>query len=130
MRKMVRMGLAGILSAALLTAAAPAFANDGDVIKEGRCSGISTWKLKISPENSNLEMEFEVDSNIVGQTWRYQMAYNGSVIAQGTAVTKAPSGSFEIRRLEANQAGQDVLRARALNPATGETCQGQVTADL
>src|SRR6266508_4327986 len=122
MRTIVRLGLAGMLCAGLLSAASPAMANDGDVIMEGRCSGASSWKLKISPENAGLEMEFEVDSNVVGQTWRYQMGYNGSLIAQGTAVTQAPSGSFEVRKVVANQPGQDTLKARAQNPATGETC--------
>jgi hypothetical protein len=130
MRTIARLGLAGILSASLIAGASPAFANDEDVIKEGRCSATSTWKLKISPEDAGLELEFEVDSNIVGQTWRYQMAYNGSLISSGTAVTTAPSGSFEIREVEPNQPGQDVLRARAIHPATGETCQGQVVASL
>jgi hypothetical protein len=38
--------------------------------KNGGCSESSSWKLKLSEENSKIETEFEVDQNVVGDTAR------------------------------------------------------------
>jgi hypothetical protein len=71
-------------------------------------------------------VEGEVDSNHVGQTWRWQLVHNGVKSGIHTAVTQAPSGSFEIRRVLANFAGTDTITLRATNPQTGEQCVGRV----
>lgn len=126
MRKMVRIGLAGLMAATVLGGASSAFAND-DVIKEGPCSAASDWKLKVGTENNGLDGEWEVDSNVVGQTWTFKIKQNGAVIKQGTAVTRAPSGSFEINLASPNQAGADKFVATASNAQTGETCKGKLT---
>ena len=60
--------------------AAPAHANGGDVIRRGNCSGSSDWKLKLSPEDGRIEVEFEVDSNVAGQTWQVRITKNGNQI--------------------------------------------------
>ena len=131
MRKVMGWGLSGMMAATLLGGAAPAaFANDGDVIATGPCSAGSTWKLKNSPENGQLEVEFEVDQNVVGDTWRVVIRYNGERIFRGRRVTEAPSGSFEVERRVANQAGPDTVQARAENTRTGEICRGTVTSDF
>ena len=83
----------------------PASANDADVIKRGSCSGSADWKLKASPENGRIEVEGEVDSNVVGQTWRWRILHDGEVSFSGRATTVAPSGSFERRRLLVDTAG-------------------------
>jgi hypothetical protein len=116
------VAVAGIVG--LLGAAPAAMAKDGDVIKRGACSRTSDWKLKLGPENGKIEVEFEVDSNRVGQTWHVRLTQNGTQIFSGTRVTKAPSGSFTVRKLTANKAGTDTIRGRAVNAATGETCVG------
>jgi len=117
-----------ITGALLLGATAPgAYAKDGDVIRRGSCSGASDWKLKLSPENGRIEVEFEVDQNVVGQTWRVRINQNGDRIFAGSRVTKAPSGSFEVRVLAANTAGDDAFRAVAKDPGTGERCVGRAT---
>ena len=126
----IRTGAALVLPltvAATLGAALPAHAKDGEVRKSGTCSNHSTWKLKAAPDNGRLEVEFEVDSNVVGQTWNWRIVDNGVVAASGTAKTVAPSGSFEVKRFIANKAGADNIRGRATNPATGETCVGTLT---
>jgi hypothetical protein len=97
-------------------------AKAGDVIKTGSCSAGSTWKLKLSPENGQIEVDFEVDSNVVGQTWRVRLRHNGEVFFRGTRTTQPPSGSFEVHRVAPNAAGTDTFAARAVNPDTGETC--------
>ncbi len=117
-----------ITGALLLGVMAPgAYAKDGDVIHRGSCSGASDWKLKLSPENGKIEVEFEVDQNVVGQTWGVRINQNGEQIFAERRVTKAPSGSFEVRVLTANTAGDDAFRAVAKSLATGERCVGRGT---
>ena len=83
------VGIVGLLSVAPM-----AMAKDGDVIKRGACSGASDWKLKLSPQDGRIEVEFEVDSNKVGQTWQVRLTKNGAQIFSGSRVTQGPSGSF------------------------------------
>jgi hypothetical protein len=114
------------LAAAPVLAAAPSFANDDDVIRRGSCTGATSWKLKASPENGRIEVEGEIDSNRIGQTWRWRLRHNGSLSAKGTRTTQAPSGSFEVRRVVVNAAGTDTLVFKARNPRTDEVCRGVV----
>ena len=50
-------------------------------------------------------------------------------VGQGTATTKAPSGSFEVRRVVVDAPGTDKLVFRARNPRTDEVCRGVVRFD-
>ena len=104
--------------------AMPALAKDGDVIRTGACSGRSDWKLKLSEENGRVEVEYEVDQNRVGDVWRVGIRHDGGLVFAGRRMTRAPSGSFEVRLVQRNRAGNDVFRARAVNARTGETCGG------
>lgn len=123
-----RIGIAVVgLVSALLVPATPALAKAGDVITQGRCSGASTWKLKLSPENGAIEVDFEVDQNVVGQTWGVAIEQNGAVVFRGRRTTTAPSGSFGLRIVRPDNAGPDRFRAGARNPITGETCLGAAT---
>ncbi|MFZ0324376.1 MAG: hypothetical protein WAN48_09630 [Actinomycetes bacterium] len=119
--------LTGALTAAMTAGTVTAAsANAGDVIKRGACSGSSHWKLKAGPQDGRVEVEGEVDSNVNGQLWRWRMLHNGDVSASGTATTKAPSGSFHVRRLMVNAVGTDTIGWRARNPQTGEVCRGSL----
>ena len=120
--KTARTMLAGLVVLAVFAMAPVASAGNDDVIREGSCSGSSDWKLKLSPEDGQIEVEFEVDSNVVGQTWNVKIFQNGSQIFHGKRVTKAPSGSFEVRRLANDTPGVDKFRGRATH--AGETCVG------
>jgi hypothetical protein len=113
------------LGAALVVggAAMPAAAKDGDVIARAACSGKSVTKLKLSAEGSRIETEFEVDSNRNGQKWDWTIYRNGKAASTGKSVTRAPSGSFSVRRLVANGAGRDTVKGLAKNPRTGEVCR-------
>ena len=51
----------GMIGAAMLSLPAGVAAKDGDVIRTGSCSGRSDWKLKLSPEDGRIEVEFEID---------------------------------------------------------------------
>ena len=104
----------------------PALANDADVIRRGSCSGSSDWKLKASPQDGRIEVEGEVDSNKVGQTWRWRILHNGELSARGTKQTKGPSGSFEVRRVLVDLRGDDAIAWRARNPKTDEVCRGRL----
>ncbi|HET7278754.1 MAG TPA: hypothetical protein VFJ22_11785 [Dermatophilaceae bacterium] len=124
--------LAATACAALstLVTIAPAQASGGTtaVATSGSCSATSTWKLKAKPELDlgTIQIEFSVDSNKVGQIWAVRLADNTTTVFSGHRTTLAPSGSFTVKRLTADQAGTDLIRARATNPATGEVCSGQV----
>jgi hypothetical protein len=87
--------------------------------------GQTDWKLKVKPDDGRLELEFEVDQNVNGQSWNVRVKQNGSRIFTGTRVTQAPSGSFELKRRPNDSAGTDRFVARATNPSTGDWVRGQ-----
>jgi hypothetical protein len=120
-RKLMGIGLAAALALSV-AGAAPALAKDGDVIRRGSCSGSTDWKLKLSPEDGRIEVEYEVDSNRVGQRWRVKIFKNGNVIFRGARTTKGQSGSFEVRVVTSNRPGKDAFRVRATH--AGEVCRG------
>jgi hypothetical protein len=118
------------MAATLLAITPAAFAGGakpaGAVVK-GSCSAASTWRLKDKPDNGRLQVEFEVDQNVAGDTWRVRLTDNGKRFFRGRRTTQAPSGSFEVRTRTANQAGADTIVGRAKNLSTGETCMGSLT---
>ena len=109
----------------MLTLGSPALAKDGDVLVRGTCSGSSTAKLKLSEEDGRIEVEFEVDQNRNGVAWTVVLTRDGTRVARLVRVTRAPSGSFEARRVVANPAGADVVRATAQR--RGESCSARAT---
>ena len=116
-----------VVVAALILAAAPvSFAKDGDVLVRGTCTSASASKLKLSLEDGGIEVEFEVDQNRNGVRWsvvlRRIVSGGAPVVARGTRITRAPSGSFEFRRVLANRAGKDRIRAVATR-SSGEVCR-------
>ena len=117
----------GLIGTAMLSLPTLVAAKDGDIVRTGNCSGATDWKLKLSPENGRIEVEFEVDSNHNGQTWNVTLKNDGNAFFTGTRMTKAPSGSFEVRKLSNNGAGSDMIVGRAVNQATGEVCRGSAT---
>ena len=118
MKKTAWIVVAGIVGAMLALAPA-ALAKDGDVRVAGTCTKASSSKLKLSREDAGTEVEFEVDQNRNGVRWRVVLFRNGVRIASRTAVTRAPSGSFEARFVTA---GAGRLVARATSPS-GEVCR-------
>jgi hypothetical protein len=130
--KAIRLMVAGLLSGAVLAGAvlmtgpnALASGGGADVTKSGSCSGSSTWKLKLKAEdNGQIEADYEVDQNKVGDVWNVRMTDNGNVFFKGHRTTQAPSGSFEVRKLTDNLSGTDRIVAKATNPATSEVCRG------
>ena len=100
MRNMIATGALVVASLLIVAPAAQAGGGggggNGDVITRGSCSGRTDWKLKVKPDDGGLELEFEVDSNVNGQSWNVRIKQNGNRIFSGTRVTQGPSGSFEL----------------------------------
>jgi hypothetical protein len=126
-RKSFVGGLAAV--AALVLFAVPAAfaapAKDGDIRAAGTCTKASSAKLKLGQEDGRIEVEFEVDQNRVGRAWTVVLRQNGAIIRRLTKVTRAPSGSFEVRVLAGNKAGTDRFVATASRP--GETCAARAS---
>jgi hypothetical protein len=108
------------VSGAALTVAPLASAKDGNPVKvRGHCTQASTAKLKLSREDGRIQVEFEVDQNRAGVPWKVTLRQNGSIVASTTATTRAPSGSFSVRRLISD--GPTTVVAVATR-AGGERC--------
>jgi hypothetical protein len=112
--------------AVAVLACSPALAKDGDIERAGTCSGASSAKLKLSPENGRIEVEFEVDQNRTGVRWDVVLNRNGARAASAQPLTRGPSGSFELRRVLTDGPGADRVFAKAESPS-GETCRAQAT---
>jgi hypothetical protein len=99
----IRIATAAALLASAAAVAVPvASAKDGDGVRvRGACTAGSASKLKLSREEGRVEVEFEVDQNRNGVPWKVTLRRNGRVVTSTTAVTRAPSGSFTVRRVVA-----------------------------
>jgi hypothetical protein len=115
-----------VVSVVVALGAATAGAKDGDVRQAGHCTGNSSVKIKLSPEDGRIESELEVDQNRNGVTWKVVLKRNGKVAARTRATTRGPSGSFEVRRVLGNGPGQDTISGRAKSPS-GEVCTARAT---
>ena len=103
-------------------AVAPAFGKgDDDVRKTGSCTSSSETKLKLSPEDGGLEIEFEVDENRAGRTWDVTLRSGSTRLLKRAATTRGPSGSFEVRKVVGRTSG--TFRATATSRTTGEVCR-------
>jgi hypothetical protein len=119
-RSLIPLTLILFAAALLAVPAASAKRSHPTVSVRGACSQQSTSKLKLSREDRRIEVEFEVDQNRNRVPWKVTFRRNGVRVASFTATTRAPSGSFEARRLIANRPGTDRITARAVR--SSETC--------
>ena len=111
------------LAGAALVGAPAASAKGGDGVKvRGTCTQGSSAKLKLSREDSGTEIEFEVDQNRNAVPWKVTLHRSGSLIASATVSTKAPSGSFEYRRVSSGSGKIVASATRA-----GERCSATAT---
>jgi hypothetical protein len=112
-------------SVAALAVSPLASAKGGDGVRVvGACTQSSTAKLKLSRENSGIEVEFEVDQNRNGVPWKVTLRRNGSLVTSTTATTHAPSGSFSLRRVIAGAHGTVVATAKR---SSGERCTARAS---
>jgi hypothetical protein len=98
-----------------------------DVRVRGTCSAASSAKLKLGPEGGRVEVEFEVDQNRVGKRWSVVLTRNGVRVASRVATTRAPSGSFEVRRVIAPGSPRTRVVAVARAAGSGEACRAFAT---
>jgi hypothetical protein len=114
--------------AALLAAGLPSSVNasdDDEVRTSGSCSEGADWEMRARwDDDHRIEVRGEVDHTRSGQTWRWKIKHNGSVSAQGRAVTR--SGDFKVRRSLVDLAGTDHCVFRAVRVKTGEVCRGAI----
>jgi hypothetical protein len=130
MKNSARACMVVVAAAAAVFAPSYALAGGGETLEEGACSGAAVWKLKAAEAPGNqVEVEFEVDVNRRGQLWRVVLFHNGTRVLNRTFTTAGVSGSFEARALEANRAGDDRFRGRAVRTSDGQTCVGRVLFD-
>jgi hypothetical protein len=115
-----------LIGAAALVVIPATSAKDGDVLVRGTCTSASSSKLKLSPEDGLIEVEFEVDQNRNGVRWTVVLRRPARVVFRGARVTRGPSGSFELRRVVNDTVGGDRIIARATSPA-GEVCRAAAT---
>jgi hypothetical protein len=112
------------ICAAALAVAPLASAKGGPAVKvRGTCTRSSTATLKLSRDNSRIEIEFEVDQNRNGVPWKVTLRRNGSVVVSKTATTHAPSGSFTVRRLVSGAQGTFT----AVATRSGERCSAHAS---
>jgi hypothetical protein len=117
---------AAALAIAAAALASPVSAKDGrDVRVPGVCTQSSSAKLKLSPEDGRIEVEFEVDQNRNGVPWRVTIRRNGVLVASTIARTRAPSGSFSVRRVIGDTPATD--RITAVAGRSGERCTAQAS---
>jgi hypothetical protein len=115
------------LAAAATLAAAPSAPADSAPVRPGTCTGPSTSKIKSKLDNGRLETEFEVDQNRNGRRWSVVLRRNGRVAFRGIAITRGPSGSFELRQFLGNGSGRDRITATARALRGGEVCTASTT---
>ncbi|HEY6835457.1 MAG TPA: hypothetical protein VI142_03220 [Gaiellaceae bacterium] len=109
------------------TATAASHKGGRGVVKTGKCSASSHWKLKAKSDDGRIETEFEVDQNRVGKRWNVKITRNGSTVFRGIRRTVAPSGSFSVERLLAGPASGSRIVATARSLSTGETCRASLS---
>jgi hypothetical protein len=116
----------GLMALALLAAPSATLAKSGAVQAAGSCTGAATTKIKASPENGKLQVEFEVDQARVGQTWHVVLRHNGTAFWSGNKTANA-GGGFTVSKITNNAAGADTFRGRAVNNVTGQVCTAHVS---
>jgi hypothetical protein len=125
----VRSAAAALTVGLVAAVTSPALASGGggpEVRRSGACTHAAVWKLKAKSDDGRIEVEGQVDSNRIGQKWRWRVFHDGRMSTHGFSRTKAPSGSFSVERLLVNTPGPDRIGWRAFNPRSGERCHGTV----
>ena len=100
-----------------LASAASASGGGGGISRTVACS-TGTLTVKAKADNGLIEVEAELDTNRVGQTWTWSLTDNGVKVGSGSKTTVAPSGSWTAKRSITNRAGTDALRFRTVRGTT------------
>ena len=85
---------------------ARAFSIDDNLVNVlSKCKKAVTVAIPVTMDDGRIEVGFEVDSNVNGQTWTVRIRDNGDLVFSGSRTTHAPSGSFTVDRRVGNKAG-------------------------
>ena len=128
-------GMRAVLAASMLGAAmaivslpGATLAKDGDIIRTGSCTGGADWKLKLSPEDGKIEVEFEVDQNQNGKTWNVRLKRDGDLVCEGPARRRKPRADRSRSAASSSDGpGADHVKARAKQLSNGQVCVGTAT---
>ena len=126
MKKILSLILAAGLTTVILGAGTPAALAKAAVVKTGRCSGTSPWKLTLNMDAGRIEADSEIQTHKAGQVWKSRFFDNG-VLFGGAAKATAADGSTSSTRLARNRVGPDHITVRSRNMTTGELCVAQAT---
>ena len=121
----ISIGLAAI-SLVLVPVTAVAKDDRDEKRVDGNCTGAASSKLKAKHDDGRIEVEFEVDQNKNGVTWKVRFRRNGERVVKTRATTHAPSGSFSVERKIGNPPGSDKIVGRAISPG-GQVCRASLT---
>jgi hypothetical protein len=124
MKRSIWISAVATVAALALPAASPG--SDDDKRRAGHCTGASSSKIKVKPDDGRLEVEFEVDQNKNNRKWKVKIKDNSKVVVRDTARTKAPSGSFSFERRIADRPGTRRIKGVARNKRSGERCTAKV----
>jgi hypothetical protein len=97
------------------------------VFRQGPCTGLSHWRLRVLPDATGmLDVRFLLAGGAPGDTWDLYLDRNGTGVFAGSRVAD-DLGSVRVRKLITDSVGTlDVISAGALDIVTGEVCQGRV----
>jgi hypothetical protein len=98
-----------------------ATAKDGDIIKRGQCSNGIKTKLKASPENGQIEVEYELDNAAPNELWQITLRKNGTVILRTNQRTNS-FGDLEVRKVTPNGSGSERIDASARRSGASAAC--------
>ena len=116
---------AAALGLSALTASPAVASGDDDAVqRSGSCSAGTEWKIKAKADDGRIEVEAEIDSNKVGQSWSWKFKDNGAC-SPGTSTTTAPSGSFEVERSR-RTGPAPTTSCPAVYPKSGEVARTRV----
>jgi hypothetical protein len=113
--------------AALVALPATAGASGDDIRNAGTCTGSSSSKIKVKPDDGRIQVEFEVDQNKSGQKWKVKIKDNSQTVFSGSATTRGASGSFSLEKRIPDQSGSDAITAVGRNKSSGERCTASAT---
>jgi hypothetical protein len=125
MKKVMLLLTITALLAAAAVIAGPAAARGGGVRVVGKCTGSSTIKLKLSKEDTGIQVQLELETQPASK-WAITLQDNGSTFFQRTKMARA-NGVIHVRRLIPDQTGSDTVSGSAANKASGETCSVSAT---
>jgi hypothetical protein len=124
MKRSIWIPVAATVAALALPATSPG--SDNDKRRAGQCTGASTSKIKVKPDDGRLEVEFEVDQNKNNRKWRVKIKDDSTVVVRDTVRTRVPSGSFSFERRIADRRGTHRIKGVARNKRSGERCTAKV----